>query len=263
MRNSIILGTNMPNLRGVNSCGSVITDTPYQGAPNLGRITDHPYQGAQTLLHKMRQANMTKANVISFKAAFSTCEAGTRTRTRPRIRLEHLRLAEVDSVPDWPMPKSKKTAETVSHSNKARLRKSGRVSGDMIDDLAAGLDNDFSEMTTRKGRHPEQDKGHDQPPKRLKGFHGKEPDEDDEKKPNKVPLDDDGQRETQQIVPKLRKAEDCSDTLRIRLKGIKFASSILQESNGMKPAIILARVQWHQRKVVKKKRWPRNKVSQA
>ena len=65
------------------------------------------------------------------------------------------------------------------------MRKSGRVSGDMMDDLAAGFDNDFSEMTTRKGRSPEQDKDHDQPPKRLKGFHGKEPDEDDEIKTKK------------------------------------------------------------------------------
>ena len=94
----------VPDLRDGNSCGQVITDPPYQGTPNLGRITEPPYQGAQTLLCQMRQASMTIANVISFKAAFSICKAGTRTTTKPRIHRQHLRLAEADSEPDWPMP---------------------------------------------------------------------------------------------------------------------------------------------------------------
>ena len=107
---TLVLSTDMPRLRGVNSCKgragrvrrpgrllAMITDPPYQEAPNLGRITDPPYQGAQTLLCQMRQASMTIANVISFKAAFSICKAGTRTTTKPRIHRQHLRLAEADS----------------------------------------------------------------------------------------------------------------------------------------------------------------------
>ena len=97
LQHFLVRFASVPDLRDGNSCGQVITDPPYQGAPNLGRITDPPYQGAQTLLCQMRQASMTIANVISFKAAFSICKAGTRTTTKPRIHRQHLRLAEADS----------------------------------------------------------------------------------------------------------------------------------------------------------------------
>ena len=48
--------------------------------------------------------------------------------------------------------KTKKATDIVSHNKKASLRKSGRASGDMVDELAAGFENDFGELTSKRGR---------------------------------------------------------------------------------------------------------------
>ena len=115
------------------------------------------------------------------------------------------------------------------------MRKSGKASGDIVEELAAGFENDFGELTSKRGRKHDQGTGQGKPPKRLRAFHGTVPEDDaDRMNRRRPPLDDDDRKEITQIVTKLRKAEDFADTLRTRLKGNKLALSILQESNGIK-----------------------------
>ena len=149
---------------------------------------------------------------------------------------------DVDSDGDICYVKKIKMSEsTVAHGKEESLRESGKASGDIVEELAAGFENDFGELTSKRGRKHDQGTGQGRPPKRLRAFHGTVPEDEDDQMNRRrppPPADDDDKKEMQKISTKLRKADDFADTLKIRLKGVKLASSIVQESNTLKPEII-------------------------
>ena len=99
VRSSSILGTNMPNLRGVNSCGPLIADPLYQrhASPQRG-VLDRALP--QIKSRQKGRNGESKGTRTGNWLAISDAPRGASEKPQTK----HLGLAKADSEPDWPMP---------------------------------------------------------------------------------------------------------------------------------------------------------------